>query len=102
MLTQHDFTAVIQVWTTMCAISLVKYLKVKARYKWHNQSEGAQGNRVRGRADTMEPIWKSMHNDLFAAPVLHVDGPPIRALKSRQEETAAQVKTIFSTRGKRL
>lgn len=25
----------IQVWTSMCAILLVKYLKAKSRYKWH-------------------------------------------------------------------
>ena len=47
-----------------------------------NLSEGVLCNWVRGGADAMEPIWKSMHNDLFAAPVLHVDETPIRCLKS--------------------
>lgn len=47
-----------------------------------NLSEGVLCNWVRGGADAMEPIWKSMHSDLFAAPVLHVDETPIRCLKS--------------------
>lgn len=66
----------------MLHLPLNRQLKEFERLGLEGMSEGVACNWVRAGADTMEPLWHTLHEQQMAEPVLQVDETPIRCLKA--------------------